>query len=154
RVRIAGDLHDTLLQDLLSASMHLNLAVDDLPDNSPVKNKLEYVLRVMRKAAEDGRNALQGLRLRDAGPPRLDQAFARIKHEFVRANEPSPGLRVTVEGRLRPLHPVFHDEVYRIGREALINAFRHSGARNIEVELEYARRRFKLVVRDDGRGID
>ena len=46
--------------------------------------------------------------------------------------------RVIVEGRPRPLHPLIRDEVYRIGREALVNAVRHSGGQKIEVEIEYA----------------
>jgi len=49
---------------------------------------------------------------------------------------------------------VIRDEVYRIGREALINAFRHSSAQNIELELEYAAAQLRLLVRDDGCGID
>jgi signal transduction histidine kinase len=52
------------------------------------------------------------------------------------------------------LHPILRDEVYRIGREALVNAFRHSGATAIEVELEYAVKRLRVLVRDNGRGID
>ena len=55
---------------------------------------------------------------------------------------------------LLSLHPVIRDEIYRIGREALVNAFRHSRASRIEVELEYGARRFRLIVRDNGRGID
>ena len=45
-------------------------------------------------------------------------------------------------------------EVYRIAREALVNAVRHARARSIEVELEFEKRRLRLVVRDDGIGID
>jgi signal transduction histidine kinase len=44
--------------------------------------------------------------------------------------------------------------VYRIGREAVVNAFRHAHAKNIEVEIEYGPKRFRFVVRDDGRGIN
>ena len=44
--------------------------------------------------------------------------------------------------------------VYRIGREAVTNAFRHSGATTIEVELEYGVHELRLLVRDDGHGID
>ena len=84
---------------------------------------------------------------------RLEQAFAQIEQEFARQGTLAD-LRVAVEGRSRPLHPVFRDEVYRIGREAVINAFRHSGAKTIEVEIEYSKRQFRMVVRDDGRGID
>jgi signal transduction histidine kinase len=44
--------------------------------------------------------------------------------------------------------------VYRIVREALANAFRHSQARTIEVVLEYAPRELRISVRDNGCGID
>ena len=85
----------------------------------------------------------------------LEKSFAEIEREFALQQTGSlPEFHVAVEGRSQPLHPVFRDEVYRIGREAIINAFRHSGARTIGVEIEYSARQFRLVVRDDGRGID
>ncbi len=62
--------------------------------------------------------------------------------------------RVIVDGRPQSLHPILRDEVYRIGREALVNAFRHSRASSIEVELDYASRYFRVLVRDNGCGID
>jgi len=61
---------------------------------------------------------------------------------------------VVVEGSLRTLHPFIRDEVYRIGREALVNAFRHSDANRIEVELEYGTKEFRMLIRDDGVGIE
>ncbi len=155
RTRIAGELHDTLLQGFLSASMQLDVATDTLPQDSPLKGRLSHILELMSRVSAEGRNAVQGLRLQDGDSMRLEQAFAEIEQEFVlQQTGPSSELRVAVEGRSRPLHPVFRDEVYRIGREAIINAFRHSGARTIEVEIEYSARQFRLVVRDDGCGID
>jgi signal transduction histidine kinase len=44
--------------------------------------------------------------------------------------------------------------VYRIGREALANAYRHSSASVVEMVLEYAPDRFRMVVRDNGCGMD
>jgi len=49
---------------------------------------------------------------------------------------------------------LIRDEIYRIGREAVVNAFRHSQAATVEVELEYGDRQLRIVVRDDGCGID
>jgi len=63
-------------------------------------------------------------------------------------------LRVGVEGTSRTLHPIVRDEIYRIGSEALRNAFRHAEARQIEVELRYDERQLRLRIRDDGKGID
>jgi signal transduction histidine kinase len=59
-----------------------------------------------------------------------------------------------VEGPPRELHPIPRDEIYRITREALRNAFSHSRARQIEAEITYDPRRLRLRIRDDGRGID
>jgi len=47
-----------------------------------------------------------------------------------------------------------HNEIYRIGREALLNAFRHSGTKSVELELEYTENDLRMCIRDDGCGID
>jgi signal transduction histidine kinase len=49
---------------------------------------------------------------------------------------------------------LLRDEVYRIGREALINAFRHSRAKNVEMEIQYRPAELRVIVHDDGCGID
>jgi signal transduction histidine kinase len=152
RTRIAEDLHDTLLQGLLSASMQLHVADERLSAESPAKPLVGRVLNLMGQVINDGRNAVQGLRLSGLDSDDLEQAFARIPKEL--AVEKPVDFRVVVEGRARPLHPVIRDEVYRIGREALSNAFRHSQASTIEVELEYAGNQLRLLVRDNGCGID
>jgi signal transduction histidine kinase len=155
RSRIAGELHDTLLQGFLSASMQLDVAADQLPPDSPVKPQLSHILDLMSHVSAEGRNAVQGLRSPDSHSIQLEQAFAAIEREFANTGNGSHAqLRVAVAGPSRPLHPVFRDEVYRIGREAIVNAFRHSGARIIKVEIEYSERAFRLVVGDDGRGIN
>ena len=64
------------------------------------------------------------------------------------------GFRVAVVGKSRNLHPIVRDEVYRIVGEGLRNAFRHSNAKRIEVEILYDERRLRVLVRDDGKGID
>lgn len=152
RTRIAQELHDTLLQGFLSASMQLHVAVDRLPPESPARKSLGRVLELMTQVIDEGRNAVRGLRSAQNASLNLEQAFARVQQEL--AIEDDIGFRVIVDGQPRPLHPVLRDEVYRIGREALVNAFRHSQARNIEIELEYAPSRFRVLVRDNGCGLD
>ena len=152
RTRIAQELHDTLLQGFLSASMQLHVAETRLPPDSPAKPQLGRVLELMSQVIEEGRNAVQGLRSPQSGSLNLEQAFARVQQEL--DIQQDVGFRVIVDGQPRPLHPVLRDEVYRIGREALVNAFRHSQAKSVELELEYASSQLRVVVRDNGRGID
>jgi signal transduction histidine kinase len=156
RTRIAQDLHDTVLQGFVSAAMQLDVAVEQLPANSPAKLRLSRVLELMRHVMEEGRNAVRGLRSSnddaDSDSDDLGQAFSRIPQDL--GIEVQIDFRIIVLGSARKLHPLIRDEVYHIGRELLVNAFRHSRASRIEVELEYAPKRFRMVVRDDGCGID
>jgi signal transduction histidine kinase len=150
RTRIAQELHDTLLQGVLSASMQLHSAVDDLPADTPNRQELERVLLMMSRVSDEGRVAVRGLRTESGDD--LAQAFCRVQQEYASRN--GADFEVTVEGRVRTIHPLIRDEVYRIGREALVNAFRHARATRIEVELEYNPRHLRMLIRDDGSGVD
>jgi signal transduction histidine kinase len=151
RTRIARELHDTLLQGFLSASMQLHVAADRIPDDSPAKPIVTNVLRLIANVSEEGRQAVRGLRLAETTES-LEAAFGRAKQEL--AGEREIGFRVIVVGHHRAVAPEVRDEIYRIGREALVNAFQHADAKNVEVELEYLDAALRLRVRDDGRGID
>ena len=152
RTRIAQDLHDTLLQGLLSAAMQLHVAHDQVAPESPAKPLVARVLELMRRVSDEGRNAVRGLRAPASNSLDLAEAFARVPQQL--GGEAAIGFRVIAAGQQRPLQPLIRDEVYRIGWEALANAFRHSQASEIEVELDYAAHHLRLLVRDNGRGID
>jgi signal transduction histidine kinase len=151
RMRVAQELHDTLLQGVISASMQLDVAVDHLPADSPVQPALRHILQIMGQVIEEGRNTLRGLRSSTESAHDMELAFWRIAEEL--GVDQKMTYRVLVEGEPQPLQAVISDEVYSIGREALVNAFRHSGASTIEVELEYTANRMSVLVRDNGRGI-
>lgn len=152
RTRIAQDLHDTLLQGFMSASMQLHVANDHIDDNSPAKPLVGRVMQLMGQVIEEGRDAVRGLRSTSGNADDLGTAFSRAGQEF--GNEKVKDCRVIVEGTPRTLHPIIRDEAYRIGREALANAYRHSQANKIEIELDYSAKQLRIVVRDDGTGID
>ena len=151
RTRIAQELHDTLLQGVISVSMQLHVAADGLPADSPARSKLGHVQQLMGQVIEEGRNAVRGLRSDGNDSLGLEHAFSQVRQELVAGEQ--VGFRVVVEGKPRPLNPAVRDEVYRIGHEALVNAFRHSRAKSIEVEVEYLANGLRVLVSDDGVGI-
>jgi len=59
-----------------------------------------------------------------------------------------------VHGKEKQLNAGTQDELYLIGREAIINACRHSGAKSVEVRVEYRPTELRIFVRDNGCGID
>jgi signal transduction histidine kinase/ligand-binding sensor domain-containing protein len=152
RTRVAQDLHDTLLQGFVSASMQLHVAAGQVAQDSPARGALDRVLQLMGRVIDEGRHAVRGLRAPASGGDDLEQAFCAVVQEL--GGKDRAGVRVTVEGRPRPLHAVVRDEVYRIGREAIVNAVRHAEAPSIELELAYTPAHLRVLVRDNGRGID
>jgi signal transduction histidine kinase len=151
RTQISQELHDTLLQGFLSASMQLDVAIDQVSEDSPAKPRLKHVQQLMGQVIEEGRNTVRGMRYFSNDSLDLVRALDRIRQEF--AVQKQIDFRVVVEGHPRPLRPILRDEVYGIGREALVNAFRHAGANNIGVEMKYTARRLRILIRDDGCGI-
>src|SRR5262249_26491282 len=152
RTRIAQELHDTLLQTFLSASMQLGVAVEAVPEGSAMKPRLDRVLQIMSRGIEEGRRRIRGLRSPDSAARDLVIALSGIEQEL--SCRPDIDFRVNVAGQQHPLNPLIEQEIYRIGREALLNAFCHSGAKRVEFELEYADRELQMRIRDNGTGID
>jgi signal transduction histidine kinase len=155
RTRIARELHDTLLQSFQALMLHFQTVHDMLP-SGPAKEALEKALDRADQAILEGRNAIQNLRSSTSVTNELAQAIAALGEELGGAvgNRNSVRLRVSVEGKPHELHPILRDDVYRIAREALQNAFHHAEATKIEAEIAYADRLLRLRIRDDGTGID
>jgi len=152
RTRIARELHDTLLQGLLSASMQLQVAEGWVPPDSPAKPLLRRVRNLMGKGIAEGRAALQELRSTELPSTTLDQALSDFCDELTPADRAR--VRIAKMGCPKPLDPAVLHQSYLITREALLNALRHSQAKKIEVEIEYSPRKLRIVVRDNGMGIE
>jgi signal transduction histidine kinase/ligand-binding sensor domain-containing protein len=156
RTRIARDLHDTLLQSFHGLLLRFQAARNMLP-NRPEEaiQSLDSALIRGEQALDEGRRSIQ--ELRSSVSVDLAQVLIATGQELTssRSNdEQAPRFEVIVEGERRRLVPIIQSEVLQITRELLRNAFRHAGANDIEAEIRYDRDIFRLIVRDDGKGID
>ena len=150
RTRLARDLHDTLLQSFQGLMLRLQVVNDLLPEGK-VKQQLEQTLERADQAIAEGRDAVCDLRSSATTTNELAQAVKALGDEL--ATQDSAAFRLVVEGPTRDLHPIVRDELYRITREALRNAFSHARAKHVEAEITYGERAFQLRIRDDGNGI-
>ena len=156
RTRVARDLHDTLLQSFQALMFHFQAVNDVLPPGKG-KEALEKVLDRADQAIVEGRNAIQNIRSSTTVTNELSHSVTALGEELAGSRDGEgrpPTFRVSVEGTPRELHPILRDDIYRIAREALRNAFRHAQANQIEAEIAYGERLLRLRIRDDGNGID
>jgi signal transduction histidine kinase len=155
RTRIARELHDTLLQSFQGLMLRFQAVNDVLPPGK-AKDALEGVLDRADQAILEGRDAIQNLRSSTTVTNELGQAMTALAEEFAEGSDgerASTTFRVSIEGTPRDLHPALRDDMYRIAREALRNAFRHAEARHIETEIAYGERELRVRIRDDGKGM-
>jgi signal transduction histidine kinase/ligand-binding sensor domain-containing protein len=158
RTRIARELHDTLLQSFQGAVFQFQAARKLLLRNAD--NAMQVVDEAIQAAEEgitEGRAAIQDLRPEPAAQRDLPELLNAAGHESATAQEPGghpPIFSMIVEGKQQTLPPMLQDEVYRISREVIRNAFAHAVASRIEVEIRYDKDQLRVRVRDDGKGID
>jgi len=152
RARIVHELHDTLFQGFLGASMLLDQAVEETPADSPIRPALSRALGLVRRAVDEGRAAMRGIHTASPAPSSLEEALSNLLNEVARGR--GLRLRIFVQGTPRALNPAIQEQLFKIGREAVMNALRHSEATKIEVEVQYLRDLLRVLVRDNGCGIN
>lgn len=110
------------------------------------------VLNLVHRATNDCLGLLQGLRSTSIPSTRLERALSEFLDEIWRST--GPRFQFVVTGHPKTLSSTIQEQIYLIGREAIVNALRHSEATSIETELEYRTRSLRVMIRDDGCGIE
>ncbi len=151
RTRVAQELHDTLLQTIQASNLLAREALEYRSDSAGMRRALERLSVWLAQAMQEGRAALGSLRASSIQRNDLAEGLQRAGEDCGLGSAMTFAL--TVHGESRDVHPMIRDDVYRIGYEAIRNAFTHSGGSHIDVELSYVRDLI-LRVRDNGRGID
>ena len=151
RTRLARDLHDTLLQTLQGSKLVADDALENRSDAEHTRRSLEKLSEWIDQAMCEGRAALNALYASSFDNRELSKRLQSALDE----RDPN-GIServVTVSGTPVEMDQIITDEICRVGYEAIRNAFMHSCASRIEVQLAYSED-FTLIVRDNGRGMD
>ncbi len=150
RGRMARDLHDGPLQDLSYAAQAMEILRLVPPEEAPA-GLLDGALDALRRSSQEVRAAVNDLRREESERPFPEMLAALV--ERTRAMAPDQDVRLAVGERFPEAPPVRQgEELLSVVREALTNARRHSGARNVRVRLDAEDEKLVIEVSDDGRG--
>lgn len=149
RRRIARDLHDGVVQEATAVSLQVAAAATLDANLAPVAEGANRTVRDLRGAVSSLRGHADG----DGGPDGtpLLAALRRLARDAER-RRPGTQVHLRIFGSARELSPERSRELLNIGREALNNALRHSGADAVEVVFRAHPGWVELSVRDDGNG--
>jgi len=157
RTRIARELHDTLLQSFQGLMFRFQAVRDLLPTHTErAISVLDTALLKGEDAIDEARNAVSGLRSQVKIEQDFGSGLTAIASEIVktRKNDVAPTFELLTIGQARQIPDVVVYELYQLAQEALSNAFRHSCARRIKVEVDYGDDALRMRFVDDGIGMD
>jgi signal transduction histidine kinase/ligand-binding sensor domain-containing protein len=150
RVRVAQDLHDNLLQEVMGISLQLEIADEMTPPGAAGKPILRRALQLSESALTHGRGALTTLRATTLTRQDIYQALTLATVPF--SEERRRAVQYNIHGTELPVRAGVGEEIVQIGREALRNALQHTNG-TVRVDIHYAPGRFCLVVDDGGQGM-
>ncbi len=149
RHRLARELHDGAIQEVLAAGLAIDLCLAEAPVGSSMHGSLEHARRLTATAVRNLRSSLQNLREGATAPDEeLPDMLRRLK-----AQHPVRRLDVSVEvtGTPVPLAAAAR-ALFQMASECVFNAAVHGRARHAVIRLSYGRGVIALCVADDGSG--
>lgn len=149
RKRIAYDLHDGLLQQLVGARFYINQAKSLVTPEAV--DTLTIGCDTLSSAIVEGRRIMQGLHpsiLDDLG---ISEALKELSQTLAKVG--GWGLELDIQPLVQEPDRLTSVTLYRVAQEALNNAYKHAGAQNIIVKL-WQDELIHLEVIDDGQGFD
>ena len=150
RRRLARDLHDGPVQEVLAAGLAIDSCLAEVSAESPLRPSLERARRLTTAAVRELRSSLQSLRDgADAPDAELPDLLARLQD-----GQPADQLDVSVEvtGPPLPLTPAVRRSLFQMASECVFNAVVHGRARRAVIRLSYGCGTVVLCVADDGCG--
>ena len=151
RKRIADELHDTTVQDLVHLSQQLELATMYMnSDLNQTRLELVSAKKLIKKIIQDMRGTIYDLRpmaLDDIG---WNAALDKLKKDFKEKSDINVNFNVC---NIYKLESIIRITIYRIICEACRNTYKHAKAESITVTMKRNGKSLILDIVDDGIGI-
>lgn len=150
RQRIARDLHDETIQDLIAIDQRIQLVRKQIPQNSEEVRVLDALRGEVDRSIRDLRRLIRDLRpiyLEDLGLVAAIEMLSKdMEHEL------GVPVALQVEGDRRRLKPNSELAIYRIVQEAFSNITRHAGPKVVSLSIRFTPHVFSIRIVDDGEG--
>jgi signal transduction histidine kinase/ligand-binding sensor domain-containing protein len=151
RTRIAQDLHDTLLQNIVGLCLQIG-GLSKVVTGESEKDRLQGIRRQGEECLREARQAVWDLRSLESESLDLATELRESGERLSAGKVARFNFIVDGEPRRIPLH--LREHLLRIGREAISNAVRHAQAEQIEVWLTFEKDAIQLRISDNGRGFN
>jgi signal transduction histidine kinase len=152
RKHLARELHDQIIQDLLSVNYELEEMITEKTVQPGLANDLSEVHQGIRELVDNLRRICGDLR-----PLTIDSlGLGAALQSYTRDWSTRTGVKVVldIDANLGRLPEAAELSIFRIVQEGLNNVWRHARASNVQIGLQHSSPRTLMVtLRDDGSGL-
>lgn len=153
RKRLARELHDQMIQDLLSLNYQIEDIASMAEDSTGLADELAEVRESIRALVEDLRRICGNLR-----PPTIDSlGLGAALQSFTHDWSLRTGIEVVLglDAEFGRLPEAIELSIFRIVQESLSNVWKHANATQVKVVLQHTSpRMLQMTIADDGEGLD
>ncbi len=150
RARVARELHDTVIQSMISIEMQIDVLRRRGTHDSQLPCELQRIQGLLRQEVLNLRELMQTMRPPDVGPHQFLDFIAQLVERFAR--DTGVAARFVSELQEVTLPAGTCRELARVVQEGLVNIRKHSGAQSAMVRFGSQNGSWKLVIDDDGKG--
>ncbi len=150
RARVARELHDTVIQSLISVEMQIDVLRRRGADHPQLSLELQRIQELLRQEVMNLRELMQTMRPPDIGPHQFLDFIAQLVERFSR--DTGVVTRFVSELHEVTLPAATCQELARVVQEGLVNIRKHSGAQSAVVRFGSQNGWWKLIIDDDGKG--
>ncbi|PYJ06834.1 MAG: histidine kinase, partial [Verrucomicrobia bacterium] len=154
RARIAQDLHDDLGSSLTRLSLLSDLLKTDKAHPSQVEAHAGKISHFAAQTVRSLEEIVWALRPGSDTLPSLVDYIAHFANELFEADSARCRLDLPPDLPAHPLLPEMRHNIFLIVKEALTNALKHAGAREVRLQVKAADSSLEIIVQDDGHGFD
>jgi signal transduction histidine kinase len=147
---LSRELHDGAVQSLIGVEMQVDVLRRNSPDGLALGDELARIQNLLREEVMKLRELMQQMKSADIDARKLPGFLRDAVQRFQRETGIAAGFFMDEEELLLP--PQVCRELARIAQEALVNVRKHSGAKQVLVQLLHTPGHWELVIEDDGAG--
>jgi signal transduction histidine kinase len=151
RIRLARELHDDTIQQIILLSQKVELMKFDHPDNILFK-QLDELSILVNDTIDSTRDFIRELR-----PPQLKKlglVKALTTLALQKSISPDMTINFSIEGNIYKLREEIEMTIYRLSQTALQNIALHSKATKASLVLTFQEDGIMLSITDNGKGFD
>ncbi len=152
RLKLAQDLHDGPLQEIIGISFQLK-ELEGAPQDDSSQEQLQAAQAALQQVSKSIRVICSELRPSTLIPFGLEKAILSHSEEFQSAH-PEVSIELDLAKDGQNLGEQTRIALFRIYQEALNNVLRHSAADKVSVQFSFDEEKALLEIKDNGKGFN